>query len=129
MEILCFFYQADDSSPTLLFLHGLLGTGHEWLPVIRPLSSSFRCIAVDLPGHGTTSQEYQRSNTANKVSMELVCNALVTLLEKLGIKQFVPVGYSMGARIALYLALRHSERVCLTSKCKFPAFNVESVFT
>ena len=65
---------------------------------------------------------------ANKVSMELVCNALVTLLEKLGIKQFVPVGYSMGARIALYLALRHSERVCLILKCKFAAFNVESVF-
>lgn len=128
MGILCFFYQVDDSSPTLLFLHGLLGTGYEWLPVIRPLSSSFRCIAVDLPGHGITSQEYQQSNmAANKVSMELVCNALVTLLETLRIKQFVPVGYSMGARIALYLALRHSERVCLTTKCKFPAFIVESV--
>jgi len=106
----------EPSPPTLLFLHGFLGTGRDWLPIMRALSSSFRCLAVDLPGHGLTGVHNQHgqktgNNTVN-VSMEEVSEALLKLLDKLEITSLVvPVGYSMGARIALYISMFHSDKV------------------
>jgi len=100
-------------------LHGFLGTGRDWLPMMRALSSSFRCIAVDLPGHGFTdvldnlqTVNQKTGNTVVNVSMEDVAEALLKLLDKLGITSLVvPVGYSMGARIALYISMFHSDKV------------------
>lgn len=85
--------------------------------MMRALSSSFRCIAVDLPGHGRSdvhNQHHETGNTVN-VSMEEVSDALLKLLDELVItRSFVPVGYSMGARIALYLSMFHSDRVSVS---------------
>lgn len=100
--------------PALLFLHGFLGTGHDWLPTMRALSSSFRCIAVDLPGHGLTKVNNQHGTTRDiNISMQSVSDALLKLLDKLKITNAVPIGYSMGARIALYLSMCHSNKVSL----------------
>ena len=38
----------------MLFLHGFLGTGEDWVPLMQALSLRYRCLAVDLPGHGRT---------------------------------------------------------------------------
>ena len=40
--------------PLMLFLHGFLGTGEDWAPLMTALSLHYRCVAVDLPGHGRT---------------------------------------------------------------------------
>lgn len=104
----------EESSPTLLFLHGFLGTGRDWLPIMKALSSSFRCIAVDLPGHGLTDVLNQHQNTGDmSISMKVVSDALLNLLDKLMLTCVVPIGYSMGARIALYLSIHHSNKVSL----------------
>lgn len=76
---------------------------------MKALSSSFRCIAVDLPGHGRTKVNMGD----NGVSMKVVSDALLSLLDELRITGVVPIGYSMGARIALYLSLYHSNKVSL----------------
>ncbi|MCG5059221.1 MAG: 2-succinyl-6-hydroxy-2,4-cyclohexadiene-1-carboxylate synthase [Limnoraphis sp. WC205] len=91
--------------PVLLFLHGFLGNGNDFNTVISPLSKSFDCIAVDLPGHGKTKVNsgddfYSLSNTAK---------GLIDWLEELQIKQCFLVGYSMGGRLALYLALYYPQ--------------------
>ena len=105
-------FQVNESSPTPLFLHGFLGTGQDWLPFMRVLSSSFRCIAVDLPGHGLTKVNNQHGTIGDiNISMKLVSDALLKLFDKLRITNVVPIGYSMGARIALYLSLCHSHKV------------------
>nr|XP_024385455.1 protein PHYLLO, chloroplastic-like isoform X2 [Physcomitrium patens] len=103
---------AKESSPILLFLHGFLGTGQDWLPIMKALSSSFRCIAVDLPCHGQ-SEVKNRFGTPgdNNMSMDLVSDALSKLMDKLKITHAVSIGYSMGARIALHLSLYHSNKV------------------
>jgi pimeloyl-ACP methyl ester carboxylesterase len=102
----------EESNPTLLFLHGFLGLGHDWLPIMSALSSSFRSIAVDLPGHGLTKVNNQHGTTGNNnISMRSISDALLKLLDKLKITNVVPIGYSMGARIALYLSLCHSNKV------------------
>ncbi|CAM6124850.1 unnamed protein product [Calypogeia fissa] len=119
----------DSKTPTLVFLHGFMGTGADWLPLMDSLSITFRCISVDLPGHGqTTVQEAEgrkpsfselgegqtstsNGDTQGAWSMEGLGAALKQLLRKLERGKVTLVGYSMGARIALYMALRHSEQI------------------
>jgi 2-succinyl-6-hydroxy-2,4-cyclohexadiene-1-carboxylate synthase len=76
-----------------------MGDCHDFAQVITNLSE-FCCLTVDLPGHGQTNvqqdSDYQMPNLAL---------ALIELLVELNIKQCILVGYSMGGRIALYLAI------------------------
>ena len=44
-------------APAIVFLHGTRLTRAQWLPQVRRLSDRFRCIAVDLPGHGARAGE------------------------------------------------------------------------
>ncbi|KAJ4961763.1 hypothetical protein NE237_021673 [Protea cynaroides] len=99
----------------IIFLHGFLGTGEDWIPIMKSLSGTARCISVDLPGHG----ESQVQNCANKegkvessISMEVVVNVLHRLIQEITPGRVVLVGYSMGARVTLYMALRCSEKIC-----------------
>ena len=43
------------SRSVFIFLHGFLGDKEDWLPIMRALALTHRCVAVDLPGHGRTS--------------------------------------------------------------------------
>lgn len=90
----------------ILFLHGFLGDRADFAQVISLLSDQFYCLAVDLPGHGKTrvaggDESYSMPNTAR---------AIIDLLDILNIERCFLVGYSMGGRLALYLALHFPQR-------------------
>lgn len=38
--------------PCVAFLHGFLGSAHDWRPVAAALTLRCSCFAVDLPAHG-----------------------------------------------------------------------------
>lgn len=89
------------SNPIILFLHGFMGDGSEFNKSISYLTNKFCCLTIDLPGHGKTKvlgtdKYYNMNNTAQ---------ALYHLLKQLKINQCFLVGYSMGGRLALYMAL------------------------
>ena len=42
----------DDNQPTLVFIHGITSQKVGWIPLLRQLPSSWRLVALDLPGHG-----------------------------------------------------------------------------
>ena len=90
--------------PALLFLHGFMGSGRDWLATVEALPDC-RCILVDLPGHGLSA-----GCPAGLFPMPEAALALLAVLDELGVGQCVPVGYSMGGRLALYLALTHPDR-------------------
>ncbi|CAE5963485.1 unnamed protein product [Arabidopsis arenosa] len=96
-----------------LFLHGFLGTGEEWIPIMKGISGSARCISVDIPGHGRSRVQSHASETqtAPTFSMEMIAKALYKLIEQITPGKVTIVGYSMGARIALYMALRFSNKI------------------
>ncbi len=74
------------------------------MPLFPSLAKHFYCIAVDLPGHGKTNVklgDYTFVRTAH---------AIVELLDFLEIRKTHVLGYSMGGRIALYLACEFSDR-------------------
>lgn len=69
------------------------------------LEERFFGVAVDLPGHGVSVGLPPESYT-----FEGAARAVIAVLDELEIGRTTVVGYSMGGRLALYLALRHSER-------------------
>ena len=96
------------SQPPLLILHGFLGSCEDFSGVLPLLSEHFYCILPDLSGHGKTttfSGGYCFAETAR---------SLITLLNSLHIERSHLLGYSMGGRIALYLAITYPHRIAQT---------------
>ena len=82
-----------------------MGSSADWLEVTSALEDRFRCVAPDLPGHGASL-----GLPSGLYSFEGAARATVLALDELGVHRAAFVGYSMGGRLALYLALRYPER-------------------
>jgi len=87
-------------APTVVFLHGFTHTGRSWHPVIAALAESYTSVADDIRGHGDASDRVP-------VGLEAVVEDVVGAAPG----RFTLVGYSMGGRIALHIALAASARV------------------
>jgi 2-hydroxy-6-oxonona-2,4-dienedioate hydrolase len=97
--------EAGTGHPVIL-LHGSGAGATGWSnfrPNIGPLSERFRAIAWDAPGWG-------RSDSAPSDQYDHP-EAVVELMDELGIEKAALVGNSMGGMIALAVAARHPERV------------------
>jgi 2-succinyl-6-hydroxy-2,4-cyclohexadiene-1-carboxylate synthase len=90
----------DEMAPTVVFLHGFTHTGRSWDQVIAALGEGHTALAPDLRGHGGSS-------AAEPVSLPEVLADVAAL----SADPFTLVGYSMGGRIALHVALTHGDRV------------------
>ncbi|MGK7918477.1 MAG: 2-succinyl-6-hydroxy-2,4-cyclohexadiene-1-carboxylate synthase [Trichodesmium sp.] len=103
-----FHYYSHDkiNKPVLVMLHGFMGSSNDFREIIPQLSKNFCCLTVDLPGHGKTrviggDENYNMPNTAK---------ALINLLDNLKIEKCYLFGYSMGGRLALYMAINFPTR-------------------
>lgn len=90
--------------PAILFLHGFMGSSRDWENVTAALGERFYGVAIDLPGHGASVGLPPESYTFKGAA-----RAVLGVLDELGIERATLVGYSMGGRLALYLALCHPE--------------------
>ena len=96
----------DKNNPAVLLLHGFMGNGRSWNEIIETLQKNYHCITVDLPGHGQSlaveEAHYKMPECANQI-IEII-NILKT--DKVSL-----VGYSMGARLGLFVALNYPDYV------------------
>ncbi len=102
-----FYYETHgtkEKSPAILMLHGFLGNSKDWSEVAAALRKKFFCVLPDLPGHGRTMPLAESDYT-----MQSAAQSLLAILNREEIKQCALVGYSMGGRLALYMALTHPE--------------------
>lgn len=93
------------SGSPLLLLHGFTGSSQNWASQLEFFSQQFLTIAPDLPGHGKTESPADLS----RYSIEHTAEDIVTLLKNLTQEPVHLVGYSMGGRLALYLALKYPQ--------------------
>jgi 2-succinyl-6-hydroxy-2,4-cyclohexadiene-1-carboxylate synthase len=88
----------DKTLPSLLLLHGFMGSSADFHPAISTLSQYFQCICVDLPGHGQTPiDKHDFVSTAEQILAIAPDNCYL-------------LGYSLGGRLALYMALHYPDR-------------------
>jgi len=91
--------------PAVVMIHGNAGSIEDFeFGVIQALSSNYRVIAVDRPGHGKSD----RPTTAN---VEYQARLLHQVLLSLRVHDPVLVGHSWGAALALSYALQYPKEV------------------
>lgn len=89
-----------EMGPALVLLHGFTHTGASWDPVIAGLPQRYRALAPDIRGHGAAG---------DRTPADLP--GVIADVAALAPTRFGLVGYSMGGRIALHVALALPERV------------------
>ena len=67
------------------------------------LSSKYRLVAFDLPGHGDSGDALNASRTYTRSGL---ADAATEVLDMLGLREVVVVGWSLGGHIALEMAAR-----------------------
>jgi len=89
--------------PVLVLLHGAGGAGDQWPYQLRRLPG-WRVIVPDLPGHGSSQGSVERSIAA-------YASRMLAWLTDMQIKRAALMGHSMGAAIAMEMALAEPERI------------------
>lgn len=90
----------------LLMLHGFTGSRENWGELRELLSQRFTTIALDLPGHGRT----ESPSAPERYRMERCAEDIAAILDGLEFDTADLMGYSMGGRLALYIALNTQSR-------------------
>jgi 2-succinyl-6-hydroxy-2,4-cyclohexadiene-1-carboxylate synthase len=91
----------------LLLLHGFTGDSSTWTPFCPVWGKHSQLIIPDIIGHGAT----ESPEDMNRYAIESAAADLIVLLNQLEIDQIDLLGYSMGGRLALTLAILYPERV------------------
>jgi pimeloyl-ACP methyl ester carboxylesterase len=85
-----------------VLLHGVGESAVAWRPIREALSQTYDVIVLDLPGFGSASPlPTQVAPTAAALA-----DAVEREMDELGVADFHVAGYSLGARVALQLAVR-----------------------
>jgi len=92
--------------PAMLLVHGFTGGASTW-KASRDHRPGMTTIAPDLLGHGDSDCPPER----DRYSMTAVVDDLVRLVRQLGLGRVIVLGYSMGGRLAMHLALAAPEIV------------------
>ncbi len=93
-----------DQHPTLIFLHGLLGSSANWHSLARGLSGRYHVLVPDLRNHG-------RSPHDEDVSYAALARDVMQLIDEQGLESALLIGHSMGGKVAMWLALEQPEQV------------------
>lgn len=89
----------------ILFLHGALGSKHQFEPIMEALKGSYNCTAINLPGHGG------ELIPAQGLTFPVFAERILAYLDAQKIEKTHLFGFSMGGYAALYFAHLHPERV------------------
>lgn len=102
---IAYYYEIRGQGEPLLLLHGGLGSGAMFDPVLPRLGAGRQVILVDLQGHGRTTLGDR------PIDLAAMGRDMDVLLGKLGYKQVDVMGYSMGGGVAFQLAVQAPARV------------------
>lgn len=93
------------SKPPVVMIHGLGGNLlHFGYAVADKLAADFRVILVDRPGAGYSTRPDGASAT-----LTAQAGTIATLIRRLGLKQPLVVGHSLGGAVSLAIALDHPD--------------------
>ncbi len=99
------YYETHGSGPPLILLHGGLGSGEMFGPVLPLLAERHQVVVADLQGHGRTA------DIDRPLDVRLMAGDIAALIDHLGLDKPDVVGYSLGGGVALQTAARYPAKV------------------
>lgn len=104
-DVIRWHYVEAGAGEPIVFLHGIPDSWYQWHPQMVALSSSHRCIGVDLKGYG-------QSNTGvGDYTHEGCAEQLYTMLQQIGVEKFNIIGHDRGSVQADFIAANHPNSV------------------
>ena len=101
--MLSYFTHGANSSPPIMIIHGLYGSGRNWGVIAKRLSDKFYVVTIDLRNHGE-SPWFDSHNYHD------MADDLVEVITSLNIRPNI-IGHSMGGKAAMVLALKNPDLV------------------
>jgi pimeloyl-ACP methyl ester carboxylesterase len=99
------YYEIHGTGRPLVLLHGGLGSGEMFGPVLPLLAERHRVIVPDLQGHGRTA------DIDRPIDVRLMAGDIVALIDHLGLEKPDVVGYSLGGGVAFQMAFQHPDKI------------------
>ena len=99
------YYETHGAGRPMILLHGGLGSGEMFGPILPTLAEHHQVIAVDLQGHGRTA------DIDRPIDIRLMADDIAALIDHLGLEKPDVVGYSLGGGVAFITAVKHPEKV------------------
>ncbi|CAM3928788.1 alpha/beta fold hydrolase [Serratia silvae] len=98
-------YWERGEGPTLIFAHGLLVDHQAFTAQFNALSDSYRCIVLDMPGHG------QSGYHPNGWTLDDLSRDLALMIQELSLGKVTFIGQSQGGMVGIRLAARYPELI------------------
>src|SRR5215813_5661531 len=99
------YFETHGSGRPLILLHGGLGSGEMFGPILPALTERHRVIAPDLQGHGRTA------DIDRPIDPRLMADDIAALIDHLGLDRPDLVGYSLGGGVALQTAVKYPAKI------------------
>ena len=100
------YYEVYGSGEPVVLLHGgFMTITSNWEGWIGELAKTRKVIAVEMQGHGRTADIPREPNSEN------LADDVAALLKYLKLSRADLIGYSMGGRVAMQVAVRHPDQV------------------
>lgn len=99
-------YVGDGTGPAVVLLHATLHDHHDFDAVLAGFAASFRTLAPDWPGHGSSPLPAEPPVTAT-----LLGEVLTDFLDALALPRVVLIGSSVGGYAAARVAIERPDRV------------------
>jgi pimeloyl-ACP methyl ester carboxylesterase len=99
------YYETHGSGRPLILLHGGLGSGEMFGPILATLSERHQVVVPDLQGHGRTA------DIDRPLDVRLMADDVAALIDHLGLTKPDVVGYSLGGGVALHTAAKYPAKV------------------
>jgi len=99
------YYETHGTGRPLILLHGGLGSGEMFGPVLPKLAERHQVTAVDLQGHGRTA------DIDRPIDARLMAGDIAALIDHLGLDMPDVVGYSLGGGVAFQTAFQHPAKI------------------
>src|SRR5438034_6748619 len=99
------YFETHGTGRPMILLHGGLGSGETFGPVLPLLAEHHQVIAPDLQGHGRTA------DIDRPIDVRLMADDIAGLIDQLGLEKPDVVGYSLGGGVALHTAAKYPAKV------------------
>jgi pimeloyl-ACP methyl ester carboxylesterase len=99
------YFETHGTGRPLVLLHGGLGSGEMFGPVVAQLAASHQVIVPDLQGHGRTA------DIDRPLDHRLMADDIAALIDHLGLDKPDVVGYSLGGGVAFHLAVKYPTKI------------------